>query len=164
MTVSISGGGKKRSYKRRSSKRRSSKRRSSRRRSYRKHTPSYLYTHDNDNNFTILFDKMFSWWLKLSDEDKVIIIYTDGTYDFGNGIYHKNLTYENDPNVKHVIWSSRSSDALHNFVTKIINTVDSNTVNTLAKSSSHDTLMFVLLNYTNLLRKHKLYGSKDYLI
>jgi hypothetical protein len=105
----------------------------------------------------LLYNKMFSWFEKISSEGFFLINKNDEC-KFYKG---KNIkTVLESDEIKMMIWTSQSSDSLVFFINYILEKEDNETIEDLLKS--RNTLLNILDNKVKYLRKAVLYTDKDY--
>ena len=74
--------------------------------------------HQNDDYYKILLDKLSKWWQQMA-QGNIIIIYQDGKHKLvtspkkthkakSNDIIEKWKEYNNDKNIKAILWSAQS--------------------------------------------------------
>jgi len=106
--------------------------------------------------------KLYNWWRQLSIGN-IIIIYKDNTYKLVkssmkttkaqiNDIVKKWEEFNNDSDVKAIIWSAQSTDVLDLFIEYLIK----------KKLPIKNLPEYLIENYKKYFRKCKINSSKDY--
>lgn len=120
-----------------------------------------------------LFDKLFPYWRLLADGHLLVIFKSkrnSARYAFfnpymgsipGQSVFgiegsqlHKSLA--KSPQVKAILWSPMSSDALTFFCDKL------DEKHKLALEETNDPVRYLALNYASLFQKYKIESDKDY--
>ncbi len=117
-----------------------------------------------------LGEKLYSWWLKLS-QGNIILIYKNGENELVTSsmktfkaqvkdITKKWQEAQKDNSVEAIIWSAQSTDAIEGFVDYII---ENNTKAKLEKMvKMKDLPSYLLKNYDEYFYEYEFNGKKDY--
>jgi hypothetical protein len=114
--------------------------------------------------------QLWKWWSQLS-QGNIIVIYKNGKNKLikskyktikakNEDIINKWTEFDKDPNIKAIIWSSQSQDAIDNFIEYLINNTPKNKLKKLLKIKNLPS--YLLKNYTKYFYKEKFIGNKDY--
>ncbi len=129
---------------------------------------------DEEEEFEELLDlfekKLYKWWQKLA-EGNIIVIYKDGKHQLVkssmktfkaqvNDITKKWKDYQEDKDVKAIIWSAQSSDVLETFIENLIEDNSKNKIKELLKMK--DLPSYIVDNYKKYFVKNEFIGEKDY--
>ncbi len=121
-----------------------------------------------------LFDdfskKLYNWWKNLA-QGNIILIYNNGKHKLiksqlktykaqSNDIIEKWKQFEEDKDVKTIIWSSQSSDTLDSFIEYLIDNSSKDKLKKLLKQK--DLPSYLLKNYKKYFIKYEYVGKKDY--
>lgn len=118
----------------------------------------------------LLYKKLFNWWKKLSSGN-IIIIYKDNTWKLIkstmkttksqiNDIVKKWNDFDNDNEIKGIIWSGQSIDTIYFFVQYLIKKTSKNKFEELLKIKNLP--VYLIENYKKYFRKNKIYTGKDF--
>ena len=130
-----------------------------------------------ENYYKKLFDKLYKWWIPLS-QGNIIIIYdvlTKGVKDIKNKLVKSNMKtrkaqskdliekwieLEKNKEVKAIIWSAQSVDSIQLFVEFLIKKMTIEQLEDFVKMKNLPE--YILENYKKYFVKNKLYSDKDY--
>ncbi len=118
----------------------------------------------------ILHKKLYKWWQKLA-EGQIIIIYDDDKHTITNSnmktrkaqlkeIIQKWKESNEDKNVKAIIWSAQSTDAIDQFIDFIIKRKTKFNLDEIIKLKNLPS--YLVDNYKLFFKKYEFYGKKDY--
>lgn len=125
---------------------------------------------DKDKYKIILQKKLYKWWQQLS-QGAIIIIYRDLTHKLIKSNMKTNKAqitniikmwneFDNDPNIKAIIWSAQSTDIIDKFIEFIIKKNSKTDLEELIKLKNIPS--HLLDNYKKNFIKYKIYSNKDY--
>ncbi len=128
--------------------------------------------HDADNFEKKIDKKLYKWWLKLS-KGNIIIIYKTGKHKLitssmkthtakSKDITTKWQEFEKDDEVKAIIWSAQSVDAIQEFIDYLIKKNSKTKLDEMIKMK--DLPSYLLENYKKYFVKNEFYGKKDYIL
>jgi hypothetical protein len=113
----------------------------------------------------ILFNKLYKWWLMLS-QGGIIVIYQNDSHKLIKSskskkeIVIKWNEYNKDKEIKAIIWSAMSIDVIQQFVAYLIKKSTKNQLDELIKMKNLPD--YLLENYKKYFKKEKFISSKDY--
>jgi hypothetical protein len=117
-----------------------------------------------------LINKLYKWWVPLS-LGQIIVIYQDGKHKLiassmktnkakSNEIMKKWKEFDEDKEVKSIIWSAQSTDAIHQFVKYLIKKSTKKQLEEFIQMKNLPN--YLLENYKKYFKKDYLFGNKDY--
>ena len=126
--------------------------------------------HQNDDYYKILMDKLSKWWQQMA-QGNIIIIYQDGKHKLvtslkktrrakSNDIINKWKEYNNDKNIKAILWSAQSWDVIQFFINRLIKKSTKEEIKELIKMK--DLPDYLIANYKKYFEKYEYIGKKDY--
>jgi len=143
-----------------------------------KKNDKWIKKNSKENYYKKLFDKLYKWWLPLS-QGNIIIIYTvltsKGIKEIKNkliksdmktrqaqikDIIEKWTEFDKKSEVKAIIWSSQSVDAIQFFVEFLLKKMTIKQLEEFLKIKNLPE--YILENYKKYFKKNKLYSDKDY--
>ena len=115
-------------------------------------------------------DKLYKWWYKLS-QGNIIVIYNDDKYKLItstkktykarlNYINDKWKEYNNDKDIKAIIWSAQSVDTIQFFIKRLIKKSKKEELEQYIKNKNLPE--YLIKNYKKYFRKYEFIGKKDY--
>ncbi len=115
--------------------------------------------------------KLYNWWRNLA-QGNIIIIYTNGKHKLikseskthkaqSKEIIEKWKLYDEDKDVKAIIWSAQSSDIIDGFIEYLIDNSSKDKLKELLKKKD-DLPSYLLDNYKKYFVKSEYIGKKDY--
>ena len=118
----------------------------------------------------ILDRKLYKWWQNLA-QGNIIVIYSNGKHKLCkssmktfkaqlNDINQKWKDFEENKDVKAVIWSAQSTDIIGSFIDYLIKHTSKNKLEQIIKMK--DLPSFLLDNYKKYFEKYEYNGKKDY--
>ncbi len=140
----------------------------------RTHLSAQSAKKDEEEEFEELLDlfekKLYKWWQNLA-EGNIIVIYKDGKHQLVkssmktfkaqvNDITKKWKDFQEDKDVKAIIWSAQSSDVLETFIENLIEDNSKNKIKELLMMKDLPT--YIVDNYKKYFVKNKFIGEKDY--
>jgi len=125
--------------------------------------------HQNDYSIK-LKNKLYKWWQKLA-QGNIIVIHKDGKYKLitstkktvrakSNEIIENWKDFDNDKNVKAIIWSAQSYDVIEFFIVRLINKSTKSKLEEIIKMKNIPE--YLIHNYKKYFEKSKFIGDKDY--
>jgi hypothetical protein len=138
----------------------------------------WIKKNSKDTYYKKIFDKLYKWWLPLS-QGNIIIIYTSltskGIKETKNKLIKSNMKtrhaqnkdiiekwneFDKKSDVKAIIWSAQSIDAIQFFIEFLLKKM---TIKQLEAFLTIKNLPeYILENYKKYFEKNKLYSNKDY--
>ena len=124
----------------------------------------------HNNNYKIIEDKLYKWWQKLA-QGSIIIIYQDGKHKLvtsskktnkakSKDIIEKWKEFNDDKDIKAILWSARSVDVIQFFVNRLIK---KSTKDEIKKYIEMRNLPdYIIDNYKKYFNKYEFIGKKDY--
>ncbi len=120
--------------------------------------------------YEILKKRLYKWWQSLS-QGNIIVIYLDGSHKLIksslkttkaqiNDITNQWKDFQEDKDIKAIIWSAQSTDIIDNFIDWLIDNTSKNKLESMYKMK--DLPSYLLDNYSKFFTKYKFYGKKDY--
>lgn len=120
---------------------------------------------DNKLEKKLLFKKLYNWWKKLADGN-IIIIYKDNSSKLikstmkttkaqSTDILKKWEEFNNDTDIKAIIWSAQSTDVIDNFIEYLIK-------KSINKLQIKNLPAYLIENYKKYFIKYNFISSKDY--
>lgn len=120
--------------------------------------------------YEIFTKRLYKWWQSLA-QGNIIIIYSDGSHKLiksslktskaqMNDITQKWKDFQEEKDVKAIIWSAQSTDVLDDFIDWLIDNTPKNKLEELYKMK--DLPSYLLDNYSKYFVKYEFYGKKDY--
>jgi len=131
-----------------------------------------------ENYHKKIFDKLYKWWLALS-QGNIIIIYTEtnncGVKQIKNKLIKSDMkthqaqtkdiikkweVFSRNSNIKAIIWSAQSIDALNFYIEYVLKKKTIKQLEEIVKIKNLPE--YILENYKKYFNKNKLYSDKDY--
>jgi hypothetical protein len=138
----------------------------------------WIKKNSKENYYKKIFDKLYKWWLPLS-QGNIIIIYTiitsKGIKETKNKLIKSNMKthhaqskdiiekwnkFGEKSEIKAIIWSSQSVDSIQFFVEFLLKKMNIEQLEEFLKIKNLPE--YILENYKKYFKKNKLYSDKDY--
>ena len=130
----------------------------------------WIKKNNKDDYYKKLFNKLYKWWISLS-QGNIIIIYQDDKNKLvksnmktrkaqNKELIEKWIEFGKNKEVKAIIWSAQSVDVIQLFVELLIKKSTIKKLEELIKIK--DLPNFILENYKKYFVKNKLFSDKDY--
>lgn len=130
----------------------------------------WIKKNSKENYYKKLFDKLYKWWLPLS-QGNIIVIYKDGNNKLiksamktrqaqSKDIIEKWSEFGKNIDVKAIIWSAQSIDSIQFFVEFLLKKMTIEQLEEFVKIKNLSE--YILENYKKYFVKNKLYSNKDY--
>ena len=130
----------------------------------------WIKKNNKDNYYKKLFNKLYKWWISLS-QGNIIIIYQDDKNKLvksnmktrkaqNKELIEKWIEFGKNKEVKAIIWSAQSVDSIQLFIELLIKKMTIEQLEEFIKIKKLPE--YILENYKKYFVKNKLFSDKDY--